>query len=286
MKKYLKYIWFLFFRRSPLAVVGRIFFPIMPERVYKVQSDFFVGKSNQFIDKCLKAEINHRYYEQSDLTLQEENRKHFWGASHAKRWHECNESLAAENFEERMKYKIPLIDWTTKHVENHKITTICEVGTGMGHFLLILRKNVIEKKSCKFVGFDLNDDCIQEAKRRCCFPDTEFYCGDAKKYIAEKADKNTLFIFCGTLEYFTQTELENTLDLIAEKKPSMIAISEPIELDRKNESVSKQRANISFSHNYEYLFEKHGYSILEKKIEQINPKISFYEVVMLLAEKT
>jgi len=284
MRYYIKKLWFIFFHRSPYAGIGRFLFPLFSKRVANIQSEFFVATGENFIDGCLRAEINYRYYEQPDDAIQSENRKRFWGASHSKQWHDHHESQALMHYDERMKFKIPLVSWIAKHAQRKKISTVCEVGTGMGHFLFILREHLVKVMTCRFIGFDLNDECIQEAKRRNSFEDTKFYCGDAKIYISEKAQRNTLYIFVGTLEYFTQNELENVLKTIAQQRPSIIAISDSINLDRRVDFDSKPRGNIAFSHNYEYLLKKHGYTILEKKIVPINPEIKFYEGVMLLAE--
>ena len=284
MKRLLKIFWFSIFEKSPRTILGNLLYPFMTARVQKIMVSFFTSQEEDFIGRCLKEAINDRYYRQDDETILRENRTKFWGASHSRSWHDHHEKEAARNYAERMKFKTPLVEWIKVYAKANNLQLICDVGTGMGHFLFILREEVSKVSICNFVGLDLNKACIEEANKRNHYPDVVFLHSDAREFISEKGVPNSLYVFCGTMEYFTQNELENILELIKAKKPAAIAISEPINLDIKKEYDSQPRGNIAFSHNYVHLFNKHGYRVVHKKIDQIDPKIPFYDNVMMLAE--
>jgi hypothetical protein len=190
---------------------------------------------------------------------------------------------AAASFDERMKYKLPLVPWIESQVRRMGATTICEVGTDKGHFLLIVREAVSKMAPCRYIGFDLSEQCINEARTRVTSDDIQFRQGDAKDWI-DRAPPRTIYVFIGTLEYFTQRELESLLTSIAAGRPAAIALSEPINLDRRAEFASKPRGNLAFSHNYEHLLNKHGFKVVESSIMPIDAAVPHYEEVMLLAE--
>jgi 2-polyprenyl-3-methyl-5-hydroxy-6-metoxy-1,4-benzoquinol methylase len=286
MKKLIKGFWFSIFEKSPRTILGNLLYPFMTARVQKIMTAFFVARMQEedFLDRCLRAAINDRYYNQDEETISWENRTKFWGASHSRAWHEYHENEAARDFAARMKFKMPLVTWIKAYAKANDLQVICEVGTGMGHFLFLLREEVVKVSSCKFVGLDLNQTCIDEANKRNQYQNVTFLHGDVEEFISEKGVTQTLFVFYGTLEYFPQKELERTLELIKGIKPAAIAISEPINLDLASEFDSRPRGNIAFSHNYVHLFDKHGYRVVEKKIEQLDPEVPFYEMVMMLIE--
>jgi hypothetical protein len=284
MKRLLKGFWFSVFEKNPQTVLGNFLYPLMTARVQKIRTSFFVQREDDFLDRCLRAAINDRYYNQDEETISRENRAKFWGASHSRAWHEHHESEAARNYAARMRFHTPLIEWIKAYVRTNKVQIICDVGTGMGHFLFILREEVSKVSMCKFMGLDLNQECIDGANQKNHYQNVFFLRGDAEEFISKYGVPNTLFVFCGTMEYFTQKELERILELIKGIKPAAIAIGEPINLDLASEFDSRPRGNIAYSHNYVHLFDKHGYRVVEKRIEPIDPGVPFYEEVMMLVE--
>src|SRR5688500_14846034 len=199
----LRRAWHMIFDRRPRALLGWVFSKFMRQRVQSMRRDFFGPRGTGFIERCLRAEVVHTYYSMDDREIRAANRREFWGSATSKYWHEYNEAKAAENFQERMAPKIQLLNWIEAYDRKSDVRTVCEIGTGMGHYLFLLRERLSEWKDVKFVGFDLNDACIQEARARNIHSDIEFHCGDAMSYIRREASAGTLYVCCGTLEYFT-----------------------------------------------------------------------------------
>lgn len=134
----------------------------------------------------------------------------------------------------------------------------------------------------RLMGYDLSEECIREAKSKKL--DVDFRCGDAFSFFESFNASNVAFLSFGTMEYFTEGELSRFLGLVSRIEQSYVALGEPINIDRSTEIKSKPRGNLAFSHNHEFFLFKNGFRLLRKKVYKINPKVPFYEDVLILAE--
>ena len=134
----------------------------------------------------------------------------------------------------------------------------------------------------RFVGIDLNREQILENRETYKDTSLEFVHGEITEWINTQCEKGTIFLACGTFEYFTSNELRELLQLIhAKVSPAAIAISEPIELDLTSEVITKPRGNTSFSHNYPLLFKHCKYHVFRQEVEHIDPDRLLSQVIMV-----
>lgn len=92
-------------------------------------------------------------------------------------------------------------------VRHRSEITVCEIGCGGGDNLLAIRqwceKNNIR---ARFIGIDINPDCIKIARSRIDDPSSLFVISDYKKYYFETGKPDIIFssLFC---HHFTNDEL-------------------------------------------------------------------------------
>ena len=91
-------------------------------------------------------------------------------------------------------------------------------------------------------------------------------------------------MFHGTLEYFSEDDINKMLKILKEKSANFIfALKEPSNIDLDKTKHSKPRGNIAYSHNYPYLIKNAGLKIEVLKVEPINQKIANYNNITLVA---
>ena len=94
----------------------------------------------------------------------------------------------------------------------------------------------------------------------------EFVSKEVSEWITLNDNTGTLFLTAGTLECFTQKELEEFLALVkASYAQAAIALLEPVSFDLATHTESTPRVLYMFNHNYPYLLEKAGYSVYALK---------------------
>ncbi len=232
------------------------------------------------ISSIVKAEINRRYYSKTDSQIRKLNREKFWGGKAGKNRHDFTKVRYNES-NHFLKFRSPLVKQISELCYLSKFKTICEIGTGNGMVLDYLSNQLSMVND--FIGIDLNKEQILENLQNYNNPKLKFVKSEIAEYVNKSCGNSTIFVACGVFEYFTQNELEELFQLISKKvKPAAIAISEPINLDLKNDFLSKPRGNIAYSHNYPYLMKKYNYHIFQKEVLRINPDIPFYDNVIMV----
>ena len=285
VKQILKRLWYTLFTDHPYSYVSRIIIPILPNSYLShLEDNFFCGKGPQGkISIIVREETNRRYYSKTDNQIRKLNREKFWGAKSGKKWHDAKKELYKDEnkFEQYLKFKSPLVKQISELCYSSRFKTICEIGTGTGMFLDYLSNQLSMVN--EFIGIDLNKEQILENQQNYNNPKLKFIKTEIAEFVNKSCGNSTIFVACGVFEYFTQNELEELFQLISKKvKPAAIAISEPINLDLKNDFLSKPRGNIAYSHNYPYLMKKYNYHIFQKEVLHINPVIPFYDLVIMV----
>lgn len=160
---------------------------------------------------------------------------------------------------------------------------VIEVGTGHGLGLKYLKDNLSYEKT--YLGIDISEDTITETKERF-KEDTKlvFEYKDIYELLNSTDINDTIFVFFGTLEYFTENDILKLFNEIKNKSSNfMIALHEPCNIDLKNIKHSQPRGNIAYSHNYPYLFEKVKIKIDYLDIRSIDNKTPHYNNIQLIA---
>lgn len=158
-----------------------------------------------------------------------------------------------------------------------------EVGTGNGLGLKYLKDCLSDEKN--YFGIDISEETIKETKER--FKDDNklnFECRDVFEVLNTINVDDTIFIFFGTLEYFTENDILKLFNEIKNKSSRfMIALHEPCNIDLKNIKYSQPRGNIAYSHNYPYLLERAGINIDYLDIRSIDNRTTNYNNIQLIA---
>jgi hypothetical protein len=216
------------------------------------------------------------YYGKTDLEIRQANRTQYWGSVAGNLWHE----------EIRKKYSSPRVfqdefvarrESMTLMLERFinafpgNYTTFCEIGTGNGLYITYLYDQY-HRLVKKWIGIDLNSEQIRTTEKIYGHYPIKFISTEISDWVNTNEQDQVLFLTAGTLEYFTQTELEEFLLLIKTKySVAAIALIEPVSFDLSTEHNSTPRGSIMFNHNYPYLLKKAGFNIFEMLSSPANP---------------
>lgn len=214
------------------------------------------------------------------------------GGAAGKKWHDFQaekvQGLAGDALESFLTFRQTLVLQISDLLAGHqKYPTLCEIGTGNGLFLKYLSEQFPQIK--RFIGLDLNEEQIRENKHVYKSTRLEFVHGEISDCLRSGMfDEGAIFVTCGTLEYFTQKELQDLLALIRRKvNPTAVAICEPITFDLESEYVSKPRGNTAYSHNYPAIFRQAEWHAFRQQRVQIDPSVKYWEnVIMVVTTET
>jgi hypothetical protein len=215
---------------------------------------FFTQKDKTLIDRARRAYINRRYYSADDATKERMNRSLFWGGAAALKWHAGTE----RDTEKLAVFRMLVSDLAL----NTKSETLIEIGCGSGFQLAKLADEV--KTAARFVGIDLNADQIATCRNK--YPRLEFYSGDGCAWIAANCPRHAIIVCIGTLEYFSQGQVAELMQLARERRCA-IAMLEPVNGEPEE---STPRGNLAYSHNYKRLAKMAGLSVLESRREGVD----------------
>jgi hypothetical protein len=277
MKSIIRKIFFRIFKKSPAELLVKC----LPEfYVKKVRASFLfrdeLFQKGSWLEKTVLTELikneERAYYGKSDAEKRRLNMEKYWGSDAGKEWHRqmAQRYDNPKGFEEYLSKRIGLFEQLNKLLQENPgvFTTICEIGTGNGMFIHFLKKNNL-KGIHRYVGIDINKKQIEDNKVTYKGSGIEFDSDETIDWVNKnKGSKGVVFLAAGTLEYFTQVELETFLTTIKVGKGDIaVGIIEPVSFNLEKELNSKPRGNIMFSHNYPYIFDKLGYSIIYKEVK-------------------
>jgi len=112
-----------------------------------------------------------------------------------------------------------------------------------------------------FCGVDISKMATREARSR--FEWAEFHCGDFIDYCNSTNDKFDVLLFKQTLIFIDQSYLEELLSIIGRKEIAKRIVIKERQLfmsDEESVCVDWGLALVNYSHNYEPLFKKAGYT--------------------------
>lgn len=232
-----------------------------------------------------KAVVREHYYLLDDESKMEFNKRYVWGSTgYGNKWH--NDKMLDSCIEIMKERRMPLLCKITDILMNRggqNYAILLETGCGNGTMLKFCKD--IFKNKFKYIGIDISQETINCTEDR--FKDDNdllFLCKDLFEYINDNEINNTIFLFCGTLEYFTQNDIEKFLQLLKNKANNVaIALFEPVEIDFDNVFESKPRGGFAYSHNYAYLLNKNGFKVEHLKHYPININIPFYDDIECIA---
>ena len=283
MKENLKKIYYTIFKKHPYIYIYRLISKITPRKKIDVYySKNYKGNKN-LVEKFICMGLADEYYSMDERERRIVNKTKLWGSEGGYGWHKekikrYDDMNKNEGGIENRKLVISQISELMKAYPN-RYEKICEIGTGNGIFLSLIYKKI--KNMRGYIGLDINKKQILENKKKF-DKELEFLSEDALEY-AKKDSGKTIYMSCGTFEYFSQNELEELFEVIKSKESAAIVLCEPVNMDLRNERKSKIRGNTAYSHNYEYILKKMNYKIFRSEIKNLSEKDPTYLLVYITA---
>jgi 2-polyprenyl-3-methyl-5-hydroxy-6-metoxy-1,4-benzoquinol methylase len=288
VKRLLKKIWHVVFEDHPFSYIGSLVLPLLPTTyLSRFNDEFFTANGPRgLIATLVRSAINRQYYSQSDEQIRKLNRQRFWGGKAGKQWH----AIKTEAYGDCKKYAPEFLQYRKILVNQiqdlcngrHNFTTVCEIGTGNGMFLDYLASQLPGIET--FVGIDLNKDQIEENKTAYACTRLNFVHSEISDYINLcNCGERVIFVAYGTLQYFTQNELEALFELIRRNvRSAAIAIAETINIDIASQFSSTPRGNIAYSHNYPSLLERSDFRILKREVVNLDQNAPLYQAIVMV----
>tara|TARA_Y100001968_G_C19311832_1_gene694607 strand:- start:266 stop:1156 length:891 start_codon:yes stop_codon:yes gene_type:complete len=280
MKETFKRFYKKFFKRHPLALIGNVLylFDFNENITNKAIEKSFAAKELNFIEKSLKFNFFWKYYTLNENQRRKINQENIWG-KFASSWHNMNEEKSLVEEKRTDDIKDFIIPSLYSIIKNNAILRVCDIGTGNGFlfkYLLALRKDY---PNLIFKGYDLNEKCIATAKAN--FKDDHIKFEESDGISVVKKDhkegiNSIIYIFRGTLQYFSEIEIREFFDLVSKMNNTFIIIWEPINIDLNSTFESQPRGNFSYSHNYIYLAKNFGLEVITNKLVKIDSPLPFY----------
>lgn len=151
--------------------------------------------------------------------------------------------------------------------------TLCEIGCGMGSVLRHCAHRLPALRG--FIGLDLSVEQIGVTRHRHGDePAMRFEAADANQWIPRYAEPGWAYLTQGgVLEYFNEAQLLALFRVINQRRPALFAIAEPIAHDFDLEHELRSRpygTEHSFSHNYPYLFEAAGWTVVWRQEQRFD----------------
>ena len=279
MKKIIKRFYKKLFKRHPLALIGNFlyFFDFNEKITKKALKKSFGSKKLNFLEKSLKTYFFWKYYTLSEDQRRRINKENIWGGDAAS-WHDMNEAKSNE-IKRNADKKNLFMPSIFSIIKNNAILRVCEIGTGNGLFFKDLLALRIENPDLILKGYDLNKKCIETAKEKFKNENIKFEESDGISVVKkdEKEGINSIiYLFRGTLEYFSELEISEFFQLVSKMNNTFIILYEPINIDLNSTFKSQPRGNLSYSHNYIYLAEIFGLKIIKNKILKIDSPLPYY----------
>lgn len=245
---------------------------IMSKRKENIYNSFR-GHKKGFMNRMLTAALRFEFENKSEEE-QVKIAEKLWSGSGGLEWFKDQESPSSRSI--NLKKRQIMVGQIKKLLASGDFKTICEIGVGDGYFLDYLQK---ETRAECFIGIDINKQQIEKNAEQ--YKALHFICGSLDTEEVKKISKgNIIFIASRTLTMLTQSNLEHVIMQIAQIPGSAVCIFEQSEIDMEKESCSRVRGVFFYSHNYPYLFLKHGFKIFDKEIVMNDLKLNDYGICL------
>jgi len=253
----------------------------MPAKKKALKKRVKQGYDLSLIDRLIRAGMIFRAAKSMNNGTLQEYHHQYWEGAQGRNFHTRTHDRFSTYFEKYFKRTIDqLYDYVNSNPR--QFDWICEIGTGNGMVLAYLANRF--QTMPHFVGIDLNAEQIEENKSLNTDSRVTFVCARAQEWIKSYGRPNCIYLTnAGVFEYFSQKELESLLGFISTQfPPAAILIFEPVaeDHDLSSEKISKPHgAELSFSHNYPYLFQRAGLEIINSE----EACVDGYRMLMLFA---
>lgn len=152
-----------------------------------------------------------------------------------------------------------IIKTVNEYIDENKINTVFEIGTGNGDVINYLAE---KSRSTKFFGLDFN---VETANKKHSQENLDFVECYALEYLDKITAHNNILFASSTFIFFTPKEIEKYFKIF-KKKIKYLILYEPSWSDVykiKNKNSYYHLENSVFFHNYNYLSKKHNFEIIE-----------------------
>lgn len=250
-------------KRRAKAALGGVACHFMHQRAVdltRCRGDGYYG----FVDRLMLSALLERAERKGTLEqFTHRQQQHFWATPAAAAYHADVEFRFRELF---LGENASFVDELDTLIAQRQPAAICEIGCGSGQVIDHLARKHPNVARC--VGIDLSATQIARNAERFDAPSLEWVAGDAVRWLDRHATSNWAVISNnGVFEYFLRSDLERLFASIAQRRPSILALLEPMDPDHDLDRDPESRpygSERSFSHNYLALLRGAGFRIVHR----------------------
>jgi SAM-dependent methyltransferase len=250
--------------KTARIVTGKLVLKLNP----KLKLSFINGRHPKTkLERCAMVSLVSELHQSGNQAALAQLHRKLWESKDAFRFYESTEGRFETIFL-GIKEKLDLI--LDKITTETAVENVVEIGCGNGKLLAHIAQT--RKDIVRHIGLDINEDQINANK--VVFqdkPSFEFHACNASEWIAKNPLPKTVYItFGGVLEYFTEKELNQILEMISHNPSIGLIIYEPL-AKQTNPSEYQTSVNfgaeLSFSHAYSFFIRRAGLKIIFEELQ-------------------
>ena len=204
--------------------------------------------------------------------------KKWIGASGNNFWSIQDHNINDEDYYSDNTYRTPFLKGIVNYLQKEEINNVIEIGCGTGSNIAYLQRHVTKKNEIKYYGIDINSEIIEKASNK--YPSVKFVEADAINFFDyQKLDKNSFIFTCSVLMYFNSFNITNLLEKIPSQ--AFFGINEPYTDTITDQNDGMIHSLNSFFHDYEKIFIKSGFKLVEKNIRNTHNSVKIISLIYI-----
>ncbi len=272
MRRALKRLWYLFFRRHPYHYLGAALWVTLgggerqrTRRVFERVARAPLG----FRTRCLLVYLDNLYYSRhaTSPSLPEPNRLRWSGPLAVAAHTEVAQKYAQrpELFECEFG---PMLARVNELTRDNAYECVVELGCGAGLLIERMAAQAVDS-SAAFVGLDLSPETIDLNRERYRGSRVQYHCCDnLQEFLGRTQAESVLVLAQGTLQFFTEAELLNCLRWLTGNIPrGALVVRDFTYPEASRQEHSRPGIGFTFFHNYETLFSQAGLREIQTEVE-------------------
>jgi len=262
MRRFLRPVWYRFFRYHPYHYLGALLWAAMGEHDRQSFIEEFVKPFPKLTlrQHCLRQYWTDVYFAgTADLAATPALLRQAWGAGGATEYHRHHFDYFTQHMDEFEHFMAPLLNRLAEFLARKEFNYVVEIGCGNG--LLLERAAArADHSRAEFAGLDLDAGIIALNRQRHAQSRVRYYQADTLQEFLGRLGAHSVLVFANaTFTYFTEKELLNCFGWLAIHVPrGAVVIADATVLDPQREKHSRPYGALTFSHNYEFLLAQAG----------------------------
>ncbi len=262
MRRFLRPVWYRFFRYHPYHYLGALLWAAMGEHDHQSFIEEFVKPFAKLTlrQRCLRQYWTDCYFAgNADLPATPALLRQAWAAGGATEYHRHHHEYFTQHLDEFEHFMAPLLNRVAEFLSQKEFNTVVEVGCGNGLLLERVAARADHSRA-EFVGLDLDAGIIALNRQRYAQSRVRYHQADTLQEFLGGLGAHSVLVFANaTFTYFTEKELLSCFGWLATHVPrGAVVIADATVLDPQSEKHSRPYGALTFSHNYEFLLAQAG----------------------------